>query len=215
MKKIIFLLFLCLCACRTPLTIIDRPITFDDDRQRLSLEYMQQRYGISKEIPLIDPKMIVLHHTVVPTAEKTMAVFNPPLLPGTRSDIQSAGRLNVSSHFLVDRDGTIYRLLPEVTMARHVIGLNHCAIGVENVGGTEDLPLTRAQKRANIRLVRYLSSKYDIEYLIGHHEYTRFEGHPLWKEQDSSYRTKKDDPGVEFMTGVRKAVRNLDFKPLP
>lgn len=215
MKKILFLLLLSIVSCSTPVRIIDRPITFDDDRQRLSLEYLQERYGIEQELPLIEPKMVVLHHTVVPTLEKTMAVFNPPLLPGTRGDISTAGQLNVSSHFLVDRDGTIYRLLPEVIMARHVIGLNHCAIGVENVGGTEELPLTKKQLRANIKLVRYLHSKYKLSYLIGHHEYTRFEDHPLWKETDSAYRTLKSDPGEEFMKKVRRAVRKLNFKPIP
>ena len=32
----------------------------------------------------------------------------------------------------VDRDGTICRLMPETWMARHVIGLNYSAIGIEN-----------------------------------------------------------------------------------
>jgi len=41
--------------------------------------------------------------------------------------------------------------------------------------------LTDAQIQANIALVRYLKNKYPtIEYLIGHHEYLHFEGHPLW-----------------------------------
>ncbi len=100
-------------------------------------------------------------------------------------------------------------------MARHVIGLNHCAIGVENVGGTVDLPLTKAQLKSNIWLVRYLKDKYDIDYLIGHYEYTLFENHPLWLEQDEGYRTKKTDPGTAFMNDVRKAVKDLNFKKLP
>ena len=105
---------------------------------------------------------------------------------------------------------------PETRMARHTIGLNHCAIGVENVGGTADLPLTKAQLKSNIWLVKYLKEKYStIDYLIGHYEYTRFEGHPLWLEKDEGYRTVKDDPSKEFMKKVRKAVKNLNFKPVP
>ena len=100
-------------------------------------------------------------------------------------------------------------------MARHVIGLNYCAIGVENVGGTEDTPLTKAQRKANIWLVKYLKSKYDIEYVIGHYEYTDFVDSPLWKEKDDSYRTKKTDPGLKFMAKVRKATKKLEFKPVP
>ena len=100
-------------------------------------------------------------------------------------------------------------------MARHVIGLNHTAIGVENVGGTEDQPLTQAQLDANIKLVHYLAKKYAIDYLIGHHEYTLFEGHPLWLETDEGYRTKKEDPGDDFMRKVREATKKFNFKHLP
>ena len=85
--------------------------------------------------------------------------------------------------------------MPETTMARHVIGLNHAAIGIENVGGTEAMPLTKAQIKSNIRLVKYLSKKYPIDYLIGHYEYANFEGHELWLEKDDGYRTEKTDPG--------------------
>ena len=136
-------------------------------------------------------------------------------MANSRGDIKSAGQLNVSSQFMVDRDGSIYRLLPETTMARHVIGLNHCAIGIENIGGTPDLPLTKAQLKSNIFLVQYLTKKYDIDYLIGHYEYTRFEDHPLWLEKDDAYRTDKTDPGEDFMKKVRAATRELNFKPIP
>jgi N-acetyl-anhydromuramyl-L-alanine amidase AmpD len=209
------LLFILFVSCTTTKTIIERPITFNDERKILTLEYLENRYGLEQETPQIVPKMIVLHWTVIPTFEKSFEAFNPATLPNWRPDIKDVSGLNVSSQFLVDRDGTIYRLLPETTMARHVIGLNHCAIGVENVGGTDDLPLTKAQLKSNIWLVRYLKSKYDIDYLIGHYEYTLFENHPLWLEKDAAYRTKKTDPGPEFMIEVRKAVKDLDFKELP
>ena len=202
-------------SCTTTKTIIEHPITFNDERKILTLEYLENRYGLDQDTPQIVPKMIVLHWTVIPTFEKSFEAFNPVSLPNWRPDIKDVSGLNVSSQFLVDRDGAIYRLLPETTMARHVIGLNHCAIGVENVGGTDDLPLTKAQLKSNIWLVRYLKDKYDIDYLIGHYEYTLFENHPLWLEKDAGYRTKKTDPGPDFMLEVRKAVNNLDFKELP
>lgn len=202
-------------SCTTTKTIIEHPITFNDERKILTLEYLENRYGLDQDTPQIVPKMIVLHWTVIPTFEKSFEAFNPVSLPNWRPDIKDVSGLNVSSQFLVDRDGTIYRLLPETTMARHVIGLNHCAIGVENVGGTDDFPLTKAQLKSNIWLVKYLKDKYDIDYLIGHYEYTLFENHPLWLEKDAGYRTKKTDPGPDFMLEVRKAVNNLDFKELP
>ena len=202
-------------SCAPKIEIIDKPITFNEERSALTLQYLADRYGLVQEEPTIDPRMIVLHWTVIPTFKESFEFFNAPILAGSRGDIRGAGQLNVSSQFMVDRDGTIYRLLPETTMARHVIGLNHCAIGVENVGGTEDLPLTEAQLKANIFLVDYLADKYDIEYLIGHYEYTRFEGHDLWLEKDDAYRTTKTDPGHDFMENVRAATKLHNFKPLP
>ncbi|CAG2532517.1 N-acetylmuramoyl-L-alanine amidase [Maribacter dokdonensis] len=216
MKKYLFYIVLIgLFSCSSSKTIVKRPITFNEERKVLTLEYLQNRYGLEQDSPEIDPKMIVLHWTVIPTFEKSFAAFDPVSLPNWRPDIKNVSGLNVSSQFMIDRDGTIYQLLPETTMARHVIGLNHCAIGVENVGGTDDLPLTKAQLKSNIWLVRYLKDKYDIDYLIGHYEYTLFENHPLWLEQDEGYRTKKTDPGTAFMNDVRKAVKDLNFKKLP
>ncbi len=204
-----------LVSCATTYEIIDKPIDFDAQRKELTLAYLSERYGLEQETPTIDPKMIVLHWTVIPTFEESFEFFKKATLSYTRPDINSAGALNVSAHFMVDRDGTIYRLLPETTMARHVIGLNHCAIGVENIGGTDALPLTKAQRKANIWLVNYLSAKYDIEYLIGHYEYTNFESHPLWLEIDDGYRTEKDDPGEEFMKQVRISTLKNNFNSTP
>lgn len=211
----LLLLALVMASCKTPINIIEKPISFDNERIELTKDYLQKRYGLPGDSINIVPKMIVLHHTVVPTFQKTFEVFDPATLPNWRPEIENVSGLNVSSQFVVDRDGTIYRLMPENRMARHVIGLNHCAIGVENVGGTPELPLTQAQVKANIKLVRYLAHKYNIEYLIGHHEYTRFEGHELWLEVDDGYRTKKTDPGEEFMQKVRKATKKLNFKLVP
>lgn len=211
----LLLLTLAMASCKTPINIIEKPISFDNERIELTKDYLQKRYGLPGDSINIVPKMIVLHHTVVPTFQKTFEVFDPATLPNWRPEIENVSGLNVSSQFVVDRDGTIYRLMPENRMARHVIGLNHCAIGVENVGGTPELPLTKAQVKANIKLVRYLAHKYNIEYLIGHHEYTRFEGHELWLEVDDGYRTKKTDPGEEFMQKVRKATKKLNFKLVP
>ena len=209
------LFFFAALACGT-VKIEDKPIVFDRERQELSLSYMESRYEIIKEEPTISPRMIVLHWTAIPTFEKSFEAFEDPRLPGTRPDIKSASALNVSAHFLIDRDGGIFRLLPETIMARHVIGLNHCAIGIENVGGTPETPLTKKQLRANIKLVKYLKEKYpEIDFLIGHMEYTQFEGHPLWLEVDQNYRTEKTDPGADFMQDVRNATANCNWSPLP
>jgi beta-N-acetylhexosaminidase len=131
-----------------------------------------------------------------------------------RKDIVKASALNVSAHFLVARDGTIYRLMPENWMARHVIGLNYSSIGVENIGGKGNKKddLTPEQLEANIALVKYLKEQYPtITHLIGHHEYRDMESSELWLEKDKGYRTKKSDPGDAFMSKVREKVKELNL----
>ncbi|WP_080318672.1 peptidoglycan recognition protein family protein [Croceivirga radicis] len=204
-----------LMGCATGAKIIDKPIDFDKSRIALTQSYLKQHYGLEQEHITIIPKMIVVHWTAIPTLEGSFNAFKTNTLPSSRDDITSAGNLNVSSQFLIDQDGTIYRLMPETYMARHVIGLNHCAIGIENVGGTKNKPLTKKQLKANIDLITYLKNKYPLDYLIGHYEYTFFEGHPLWLEVDQDYRTIKTDPGKDFMTNLRRATKALNFKPLP
>ncbi|MBP1839271.1 peptidoglycan recognition family protein [Formosa algae] len=211
----IAVLSLFLVSCGVEKQIIDKPIVFNEERKVLTIDYLKRHYGLEQTTPEIVPKMIVLHWTVVPTLEKTYQVFKDPILPNYRKEITGASPLNVSSQFLVDQDGTIYRLMPETTMARHVIGLNHCAIGIENVGGTADLPLTELQVKANIKLVKYLSKKYPIDYLIGHYEYTNFENHPLWLEKDQGYRTEKTDPGQSFVEAVQLGTLKCGFKDTP
>jgi N-acetylmuramoyl-L-alanine amidase len=193
--------------------IIERPIIYDSTRKSLSLQYLKERHGLEQSEPTLSPKMIVAHWTAIPTLQGSFNAFNPVMLPSFRKELKGVSPLNVSIHFLVDRDGTIYRLMPENLMARHVIGLNWCALGIENVGDGNKYPLTEAQLKANIWIVKYLKKKYkSIEYLIGHLEYTNFQKTPLWKESDPNYRTEKDDPGNEFMEKLRKGVKKLNLK---
>lgn len=200
-------------GCAT-VNIKEKPIIFDETRKELSLEYMKNRYGLIKDRPTIDPKMIVIHWTAIPTLEDSHTAMHDPTLPDYRGEIEQASNLNVSAHYLVDQDGTIYRQLPDTVFARHVIGLNYLAIGIENVGGVTN-PLTEAQLEANARLVKYLAKKHDIEYLIGHYEYTKFQDTPLWKEVDDAYRTEKEDPGEGFMKRLREKVIKLELKGAP
>ena len=185
------------------------PIEFSQNRIELTKEYIKKSYGLDvKDINII-PKMIVIHHTASDEFKESFDRFYPELLLSDRKDIQKAGSLNVSAQFLVDSDGTIYSLMPETFMARHVIGLNLSSIGIENVGGDKK-SLTQEQLKANIELVKYLKEKYKtIEYLIGHYEYRNFEHHPLFLEKDASYRTIKHDPSIEFMEKLRENFKDL------
>ena len=199
----------------TVLKIVQKPIIFDDTRERLSLEYLSKRYNLQQTEATITPRMVVVHWTAIPTMEKSFAAFNPSKLPASREKISAASSLNVSAHYLVDRDGTVYQLLPNTTFARHVIGLNHSAIGIENVGNGSSLPLTAEQLNANIALISKLSEEFPIEYVIGHYEYSYFSKHPLWKEVNPDYLTEKTDPGVEFISKIRNALTQLPLKKVP
>jgi len=134
--------------------IVERPISFGPQRVLMTEQYMKERYLIEAPSGKIAPKMVVLHWTAIPSLEASFKAFDPEQLPAYRPELGRNG-LNVSAHFLVDRDGTIYRLMSEDVMARHVIGLNHLAIGIENVGGTEETPLTPLQIKANAELLKY------------------------------------------------------------
>ncbi|MBD3796880.1 MAG: N-acetylmuramoyl-L-alanine amidase [Campylobacterales bacterium] len=195
--------------------IVQKPIIFSDHRKEMTKAYIKQHYDKTVDDITIAPKMIVLHWTAVMSFEDSYKRLYQEELFTDRKDIAAASALNVSAQFLIDRDGTIYQLMPDDWMARHVIGLNYSAIGVENVGGENNTKedLTPAQVRSNIALVRYLKAKYpSIEYLIGHHQYRDFENTPLWLEKDQGYRTQKADPGEKFMNEVRSQLKYLNLK---
>ncbi len=187
--------------------VVQKTIPFPQERIDLSLQYLSNRHDLDQEHPTITPKMVVVHWTAIPTLEASFQVFESSHLPGSRKGIAAASALNVSAHYLIDRDGTVFQLLPDTLFARHTIGLNHCAIGIENVGDGKNHPLTNMQMRSNTRLIRQLLQKYRIKYVIGHHEYRAFEEHPLWKESDPNYRTKKYDPGDLFMNRLRSRLK--------
>ncbi|GMQ29104.1 peptidoglycan recognition family protein [Algoriphagus confluentis] len=201
------------CSPKASFRILDKPITWNEEREQLSIQYLKDRHGLEKTSASIDPQMVVVHWTAIDNIEVTFDVFDPPTLGG-RADLTGASNLNVSSQFLIDRDGTIFRLLPDTAFARHTIGLNYLAIGIENIG-SDAMPLTKKQLKANEALIRYLKRKYPIDYVIGHHEYQNFQETDLWKEADPNYRTVKTDPGDKFMNQLRKNLSDLKLKPVP
>jgi beta-N-acetylhexosaminidase len=209
MKNI--LIFLCFFITSNAIEIKQLPIIFDKTRIDLTKEYILNHYGIKSSDINIVPKIIVIHHTALNDLEESYKRFYPSELLSDRKYIKKASILNVSAHFLVDRDGTIYSLMPETFMARHVIGLNYSSIGIENVGGQrKNDKLTKKQLNANIQLVNYLKNKYEtIEYLIAHSEYKKYKKHHLWLEKDKNYETIKSDPHKDFMKKLRKKIEGL------
>lgn len=195
--------------------IIDAPISFGREREQLTLEYRRRHQDPAADSIDIEPRVIVLHYTGGSSLRATRRYFDPPRIEGGRAALKKAGELNVSAHFLVDRDGRIYRLMPETRMARHCIGLNHVAIGIENVGDGKKHPLTDAQVRANAALVRHLAARFPITHLIGHQESNAMRRHEYWREREAGYGNRKADPGSEFLRRVRDRVADLRLQGPP
>lgn len=200
--KLAFLL-LVLCCMSVPvgaqdLQIVDKPIQWTAQREQLIREYAQLHYG-RDEISII-PKAVVVHWTASNTWESAYHHFY--------AEERSDGTLNVASHFLVSREGTVYRLTPETALNRHIIGYNWCAIGIENVGGTGGVEdLTEAQLDANAALIRYLKEKYPtIQYVFGHYQQDAAKSSGLYIEKVAGYRSEKIDPGPKFMAALRQQL---------
>jgi N-acetyl-anhydromuramyl-L-alanine amidase AmpD len=181
-------------------------LIFDTERLQLTLDYTRQHYGEATAI-LSNPQMIVVHFTKIPTLRKTLDFFRPARIdPKIRRDIAGGGDVNVSAHYLVDRDGSLYQLAAEDILCRHVIGFNHSAIGIENIA-VDAADLTSAQLEANAALIsRIVQRQPSIRFLLGHHEYRDYTlpHYQLYREIDPAYRfTDKVDPGPLFMDRLR------------
>jgi len=195
--------------------IVDRPISWSGEREALTVAYRRAHQDPAAADSRIEPHVIVLHYTGGSSWKATWRYFDRTRLERGREKLRKGGEVNVSAHFLVDRDGTIYQLLPETTMARHCIGLNHVAIGIENVGDGARWPLTAAQVEANAALVRRLVGRHAITHLIGHSESNAMRRHRYWRELDASYRNSKSDPGRGFLDKVRARVADLALEGPP
>jgi N-acetylmuramoyl-L-alanine amidase len=146
---------------------VSKPIPFGAERKADMADYAQRHYGIH-DFRLENPRVIVEHYTVTGSFQPVFDYFarneaDPELheLPG------------VCSHFVIDRDGTIYRLVPTSIMCRHTVGLNYTAIGIEHVGFSDGEILRNAKQfDASLRLTRWLRCRYGIgtDNVIGHSE---------------------------------------------
>jgi len=181
------------------LSIIDKPIVFDAQRKFLTAVYREKHTGDCDHRKdgidyclNIKPKLIVVHMTGLNTLEESFAYLKEPVLREERYNLEkrSYDRLNVSAHFLIDKNGTVYRLMPENYMARHAIGLNHNSIGIENVGlnGFE----TPEQVNSNVKLINYLKNKHKIEMVLSHSEISNLIGTKYYIEKEEAYFREKD-----------------------
>jgi N-acetylmuramoyl-L-alanine amidase len=142
------------------------PIPFSAARRQETAAYSARHYGSAET--RLDPKVIVEHYTVTPTAQATFDIFAKDV-----PDVELRELPGLCSHFIVDRDGTIYQLVPVSMICRHTVGLNDVAIGIEHVGSSDQEVLgTPAQLSASLRLTTWLRCRYGIAVkdVIGHNE---------------------------------------------
>jgi hypothetical protein len=147
-----------------PPVVWDR-IPYGAARKRQMRRYARRHYGLNTHL-LERARTIVQHFTAGDThasARDHFAANRPDLgeLPGT------------CAHFVIDRRGTIRQLVSLRLMCRHVVGLNHVAIGIEHVGRSDAQVMgNRRQLDASLRLTRWLQQRYAIptRHVIGHAE---------------------------------------------
>ena len=125
-----------------------------------------RHYGIASA--RLDPKVIVEHYTATPTAQAAYDIF-----ARDEPDVELHELPGLCSHFIVDRDGTIFQLAPLRRLCRHTVGLNDVAVGIEHVGASDsDVLDNNTQLTASLRLTAWLRCRYAIspENVIGHAE---------------------------------------------
>ena len=86
-------------------------------------------------------------------------------------------KYSVSSHYLIDLDGTVWQLVAEDKKAWHAgisimpedgrQGVNDFSIGIELIG-TEDTDFTEAQYQALILLTKEILCRHPVRYIYGH-----------------------------------------------
>jgi beta-N-acetylhexosaminidase len=147
--------------------IVQKPIPFPPARRAETAVYAQRHYGLDTW-RLNAPHVIVEHYTATTTfssAWNTFAADSP--------DPELGERPGTCAHFVIDRDGTIYQLVPLSTICRHTVGLNWTAIGIEHVGTSDASILDNPrQLHASLELTLWLMSHYGISLpnVIGHAE---------------------------------------------
>ena len=142
-------------------------IPFPQKRKDEMAAYARRHYGIDS-YRLRNPKVIVEHVAVASSAAATRNTFVPD-----RPDPELHELPGICSHFVVDRDGTIYQLVSLRLMCRHTVGLNYTAIGIEHAGFTDgDVLGDKRQLTASLRLTAWLRCRYGISIrnVIGHNE---------------------------------------------
>jgi beta-N-acetylhexosaminidase len=183
--------------------IVQKRIPFPPKRERETRNYAIRHYGLHT-FQLRNPKVIVEHFTETSSFGPVWSTFAHDV-----PDVELHELPQVCAHFVIDRDGTIYELVPPNLICRHTVGLNWTAIGIEHVG-TSDAQVMgdRRQLRASLSLTRWLQQRYGIltRNVIGHAESL---SSPYHRERVASLRTQTHgDMAHPTMVRYRRLLRS-------
>jgi N-acetylmuramoyl-L-alanine amidase len=146
--------------------IVSHPIPFGKVRKRQMARYSLFHYGVASW--QLQPRGVVQHYTATNSLQSVFATF-----ASNQPDPELGQKPGTCTHFVIDRDGTIYQLVPLTIRCRHAVGLNDSMIGVEHVGTSDAAVMGNdRQRRASLRLTLWLMSQYGfgVGDVIGHNE---------------------------------------------
>jgi len=190
-----------------PPPTVRRRISFGEDRKRQMRAYARRHYGIDS-FALDRPRVIVEHYTASNSFDSAYDTF-----ARNRPDPELGELPGVCAHYVIDRRGRIYDLVPTNIMCRHTVGLNYTAIGIEHVGTSDGQVLSnRRQIAASLQLTRHLQGRYGIRTgdVIGHNENR---SHRLHREQVA--RLRRQTHGDFRRASMRRYRRALARLPAP
>lgn len=165
-------------------SIRKRLIPYSKKRKREMAAYSKRHYGHYKW-RLRNPKLVVIHYAVAGSIGAIYNTFAPD-----NPDPEFGELPGVCSHYAVGAGGGTVKFVPPSTRCRHVVGLNHVAIGIEHVGFSDSDVLNRpAQLNASLRLSQWLRCRFGIPVsgVIGHNESL---SSPYYKELDPRFKGK-------------------------
>lgn len=134
-------------------------------------------------------KRIINHYTNVANVASTISWYQNP-------------QSQVSAHYIVDKNGTIYQMVHDADKAWHAHGENNDSIGIEHVARPGE-KLTPKQEQATIALHKWLMAEYGISL-------DKVTGHKFTEHN----KGKTDCPHSIFGENSEQALRNWVKKNL-
>ncbi len=182
--------------------IVQKRIPFPPRRERETRSYAIRHYGLHS-FRLRNPKVIVEHFTETSSFGPVCNTFADDV-----PDVELHELPQVCAHFVIDRRGRIYELVPPNLICRHTVGLNWTAIGIEHVGMSDAPGAGRPPRAARVAaLTRWLQQRYGIltRNVIGHAESL---SSPYHRERVASLRTQTHgDMAHRTMVRYRRLLR--------